>query len=207
MIKRNGMLVVISGPSGVGKGTICKELFKRDLKDVKLSISATTRKPRIGEYEGINYYYKEEHEFDDMQKRGEFLEYAKVYGSYYGTPKKYVETNLNNGISVILEIDIQGAMQIKSNFKEAVFIFIMPPSYGELRKRIIGRATDSDDIINRRLKAALKEVKEVVKYDYVINNDKVDNVADKIICVLNAEKYRTSRCRFDFSKFKEESFD
>lgn len=201
MIKREGMLIVISGPSGVGKGTICKELFKRDLKDVKLSISATTRKPRAGEYEGINYYYKEEQDFNDMLKRGEFLEHAKVYGSYYGTPKNYVETNLKKGISIILEIDIQGAMQIKANFKEAVFIFIMPPSYNELRKRIIGRGTDSDEMINKRLKEAFKEVNELINYDYVIINDNVDSVVNKIICILNAERYKMSRCQIDFSKF------
>lgn len=207
MIKRDGMLVVISGPSGVGKGTICKELFKRNLKDIELSVSATTRKPRAGEIEGINYYYKEEYEFNDMIENGEFLEYANVYGSYYGTPKNYVELNLRKGINVILEIDIQGAMQIKTNFKEAAFIFIMPPSYCELRKRIIGRATDSADMINKRLKAAFKEIKEVVNYDYIIINDKVDNVVDKIICILSAEKYKTSRCQIDFSKFKEECYD
>ena len=140
MISRDGILIVISGPSGVGKGTICKELFKKDLVNIELSISATTRKPRKGEIDSINYYYKEEHEFDEMIKRGEFLEYAKVYGSYYGTPKDYVFKNLKEGISIILEIDTQGAMQIKKNFKEAVFIFIMPPSYNELKSRIIGRA-------------------------------------------------------------------
>jgi guanylate kinase len=207
MISRDGILIVISGPSGVGKGTICKELFKKDLEKIELSISATTRKPRKGEIDGINYYYKEEHEFNEMVKRGEFLEYAKVYGSYYGTPKDYVFKSLREGISIILEIDTQGAMQIKENFKEAVFIFIMPPSYGELKSRIVGRGTETTDVMNNRLKAAFKEIKEVINYDYVIINNNVSSVVDNITCILNAERHKTSRCQIDFLKFKEECYD
>lgn len=207
MISRDGILIVISGPSGVGKGTICKELFKKDLEKIELSISATTRKPRKGEIDGINYYYKEEHEFNEMVKRGEFLEYAKVYGSYYGTPKDYVFKSLREGISIILEIDTQGAMQIKENFKEAVFIFIMPPSYGELKSRIVGRGTETTDVMNNRLKAAFKEIKEVINYDYVIINNNVSSVVDNITCILNAERHKTSRCQIDFTKFKEECYD
>lgn len=207
MVNYKGMLIVISGPSGVGKGTICNSLIKKNLNNVELSISATTRKPRDGEIEGISYYFKGKHEFEEMIKHDEFLEYAKVYDNYYGTPKNHVFNRLKEGINIILEIDTQGAMQVKRNFNEGIFIFIMPPSFYELKKRIINRGTESNKDIKKRLKSAFKEIHEVKNYDYVVINDDVDKAIERIKCILNAEKYRTSRYQIDFSEFKEEFYD
>ena len=202
-----GMLIVISGPSGVGKSTICKALIEKELRNVELSISATTRRPRVGEVDSVNYYFKDEHVFKEMIYQNEFLEYAKVYGNYYGTPKQKVIDKLDNGISVILEIDTYGAMQVKKNFKKGVFIFIMPPCFNILKNRIINRGTESKDDIRKRLKSAFKEITEVSNYDYIVINDDIDKAVNKIVCILNAESCRTDRYQIDFIGFKEEFYD
>ncbi len=207
MFKYKGMLVVISGPSGVGKGTICSSIIKRKIDNVELSVSVTTRKPRAGENDGVSYYFKDKSRFEEMITKGEFLEYACVYGNYYGTPKEYVLNKLAKGINVILEIDIQGAMQVKRNFGEGTYIFIMPPSFKELKKRIINRGTESKEDIKKRLNSAFEEVKEVVNYDYMVINDSVKKAADEIIYIINAERSRVSRYKIDFEKFKEEYYD
>lgn len=197
-----GLLIVISGPSAAGKGTICKELLNNFKENLELSISATTRKPREGEVEGVNYFFKDREEFIRMIENGEFIEYAQVYDNYYGTPKKYVMDKLQNGKNVILEIDVQGARKVKNSFKDAVFIFIMPPSFEELRRRIERRGTESTEDINKRMNNAYGEICHVTDYDYVVVNDNIKAAANKIKCILTAEKCRFTRCKINFETFK-----
>ncbi len=187
-----GLLIVVSGPSGAGKGTICKALLKND-ENIEISVSATTRKPRTGEIDGINYFFHEKDEFQNMIANSDFLEYAEVYGNYYGTPRKPVEEKLNQGKDVLLEIDIQGALNVKKIFPDGVFIFILPPSMKELKNRIVGRGTETEEAINKRFKSAYDELKYAFKYDYVVINDKVDLAAKKVEAILVAEKCRVSR--------------
>lgn len=187
-----GLLVVVSGPSGCGKGTICKELLKRN-KDMSISISATTRKPRKGEVDGENYFFLTEEIFKSMINKNEFLEYAHVHGNFYGTPKKFVLEKIENGENVFLEIDVQGALQIKEIYPDGVFIFILPPSMEELKNRIKKRGTESEDDIKRRYKNAFEEVKYIKKYDYLVINDKVIEAVEKIESIISAEKCSVDR--------------
>ena len=187
-----GLLVVVSGPSGCGKGTISKELLKRN-KDMSISISATTRKPRKGEVDGENYFFLTEEIFKSMINKNEFLEYAHVHGNFYGTPKKFVLEKIENGENVFLEIDVQGALQIKEIYPDGVFIFILPPSMEELKNRIIKRGTESEDDIKRRYKNAFEEVKYIKKYDYLVINDKVIEAVEKIESIISAEKCSVDR--------------
>ncbi len=187
-----GLLVIVSGPSGAGKGTICKELIKNN-SQIKVSISATTRKPRTGERDGVNYFFITENKFRHMIYKNEFLEYATVYGNYYGTPKQYVMNNLQNGNDVLLEIDIVGALQIKKKFDDAVFIFILPPSLNELKNRIVNRGTESSSDIEKRYGAAISEIKQVIKYDYAIINDNVSRAVQDIEAIIRAEKCKVLR--------------
>lgn len=187
-----GLLVIVSGPSGAGKGTICKELIKNN-PQIKISISTTTRKPRIGEKDGTNYFFITENKFRHMICRNEFLEYATVYDNYYGTPKQYVMNNLQNGNDVLLEIDIVGALQIKKKFDDAVFIFVLPPSLNELKNRIVNRGTESSPDIEKRYGAAISEIKQVIKYDYAIINDSVSRAVQDIEAIIKAEKCKVLR--------------
>lgn len=198
----SGLLVVISGPSGAGKGTICKKL-KEVMKDLKVSVSATTRGPRAGEVEGESYFFLKEEEFIKRINNDEFLEYAKVYGNYYGTPKKEVFKQLEDGNDIILEIDIQGALQVKKNYPRGVFIFILPPSLKELQNRIEGRGTDSKDVILRRMQCAYDELNYAFEYDYVVLNDEVESAVGKIIHIINAEKNRAIRKKAIINKIRE----
>jgi guanylate kinase len=198
----NGLLVVISGPSGAGKGTICKKL-KEQMQDLKVSVSATTRKPREGEVEGESYFFIEEEDFIKKINNDEFLEYAKVYGNYYGTPKKEVFKQLEDGNDIILEIDIQGALQVKKNYPRGVFIFILPPSLTELQNRIEGRGTDSKEVILKRMQSAYDELNYAFEYDYVVLNDEVQAAVDKIKCIINAEKNRAIRKKAIINKIRE----
>ncbi len=182
-----GLLVVISGPSGAGKGTICMQLLL-DMSFLKVSVSATTRKPREGEKDGVDYYFIDEEEFLRRVANNEFLEYAKVYGNYYGTPKEEVFKQLKAGNDIILEIDIQGALQVKKNYPLGVFIFILPPSLTELKNRIEGRGTDSKEVILRRMESAYDELNYAFQYDYVVVNDRVDLATEKIKHIILAEK-------------------
>lgn len=198
-----GLLFIVSGPSGTGKGTICKALVEK--ASIALSVSMTTRKARPNEVNGKNYYFVSEKEFQDCIEDGGLLEYAEVYGHYYGTPKKPVYNLLELGRDVVLEIDIQGALRIREVCPKAVFIFILPPSMTELRKRITGRGSESQDIIDLRLGEALEEVSYIDKYDYCVVNDEVDKAIEKILAIINAEHYRVSEDIYSLiENYKEE---
>ncbi|KUJ90699.1 MAG: guanylate kinase [Thermoanaerobacter thermocopriae] len=190
--KKKGLLIVLSGPSGAGKGTICKALMEKE-KDLKLSISATTRPPRSGEIEGKNYFFKTEEEFEKMIENDSFLEWAKVYDHYYGTPKDFVLKNLDEGNDVVLEIDIQGALKIKEKFPEGIFIFILPPSMEELKNRIKKRGTETEEEIIKRFKSAYEELNYVSRYNYVVINDSIEEAVEKIKAIIIAEKCRVDR--------------
>ncbi len=204
MYNNKGLLIVISGPSGAGKGTVCRELLSHSDCNLELSVSATTRKPREGETEGVSYFFKEQEQFLRMIEEDAFIEYARVYDHYYGTPKEYVISKLEEGKDVILEIDVQGAMKVKKYFQDAVYIFIMPPSFEELKNRIIRRGTESAKDIKKRMRNAYEEICSVGNYDYVVLNDDVKAAASKISCVLTAEKCRLKRCKVDVNQYKEE---
>ncbi|SHD76944.1 guanylate kinase [[Clostridium] ultunense Esp] len=173
-----GFLLVISGPSGCGKGTICKKILERNEKLV-FSVSATTRMPRRGEIDGVNYFFINEERFNKMVEKDEFLEYANVHGNLYGTPKKFVLEQIEKGEIVILEIDVQGALQVKESYPEAVFIFLLPPSMSELKNRIKKRGTETDKDIDIRLKNAFEELKFIDEYDYIVINDKIEEAVRK----------------------------
>lgn len=190
--KDKGLLIVISGPSGAGKGTICAEVRKQ-MKNLVYSISMTTRKPRVGEIEGESYFFRTVKEFETLLEKGAFLEYAKVYDNYYGTPKEYVMDLLDEGKSVVLEIDIQGAMQVKEHFEEGVFIYVVPPSLEVLSQRIFDRGTDSEEVINKRLSLAASELALAHKYDYVVINDELDDAVERVKSILIAETCKIGR--------------
>lgn len=190
---RKGNLIVISGPSAAGKGTICKQLLD-SYTAIAYSVSATTRQPREGEIDGVNYWFTSREDFQQMIDEGRLLEWAEVYGNYYGTPLDKVQETLAGGKDVLLEIDTQGAMKVKSKFPEGVYIFILPPSLGALRERIEKRGTETLEVMQRRLAAAGREIMMAQNYDYVIVNDAVDEAVDKVIAILKAEKLKSSRC-------------
>jgi guanylate kinase len=190
---QSGLLIVISGPSGAGKGTICKALLERN--DFWLSVSATTRTPRNGEAEGTNYYFMTKDAFLKKIDEGDFLEFAEVYGNYYGTPKSKVFNALEKGNDVILEIDIQGALKVKENYPEGIFIFILPPSMEELKNRIINRGSETPETLMTRFKSAYKEINYVSKYNYAVVNDTVEEAVKKIESILTAEKCRVDRIK------------
>lgn len=194
MQNNRGVLIVISGPSGAGKGTICKALLEKH-KNIYLSVSATTRMPREGEVEGVNYYFLTKEDFEEKVRNNGFLEYANVHGNFYGTPKVNVEKMLEDGKDVILEIDIQGALQVKENFKEGVFIFILPPSMEELKQRIIKRGSETEESLMTRFKNAYKEINYVSKYNYAVVNDTLEVAVAKVEGIITAEKCRVDRIK------------
>lgn len=192
MKKERGLLIVLSGPSGVGKGTVCGALRKQDT-DILYSVSATTRTPREGEVDGINYFFKTREQFEEMIKHDQLLEWAEYVGNFYGTPVDYVEKTLSEGKDIILEIEVQGALKVREKFAEGVFIFLMPPSLAELRKRIVGRGTETEDLINNRMTVAKDEIEMMSKYDYVVENDEVHLAVDRIKAIVTAEHCRRDR--------------
>lgn len=189
-----GLLIVISGPSGCGKGTVIGEFLKRQDAEADLSISCTTRPPRGHEVDGVNYFFKTQEEFEQMIGEGAFLEYAHVFGKYYGTPRKYVLDKLDAGRNVILEIDVQGGMQIKQNFPHAVLVFILPPSMKELYNRLKNRSTETPELVAKRFNMARGEIEFARKYDFVVMNDELPRAVEDVACVMRAirmEPFRT----------------
>ncbi|MGN1382899.1 MAG: guanylate kinase [Eubacterium sp.] len=188
MSEKRGKLFVISGPSGAGKGTICKRLIEDSRpEDLALSVSMTTRAPREGEVDGVSYFFKTKEEFEKEIEQGGLLEYAAVYENYYGTPKAYVEEKLDAGTDVILEIDIQGAMNVKKSRPESTFIFILPPSMDVLRKRLIGRGTETEEAVELRLSKTKSEVSHIRDYDYYVVNDDLEQAVSEAEAILTAE--------------------
>jgi len=188
-----GLLVVLSGPSGVGKGTVRKALFNMPEQDFVYSVSMTTRPMREGEINGKDYYFVSREEFEQRIKDGKFLEYAEFVGNYYGTPIDKVEEQLDEGKEVVLEIEVNGALQVREKMKEAVMIFLVPPGRGALYHRLKGRGTESEDVIKERIAKADREFKLAYRYDYIVVNDDVDNAADRIMAIIRAEHAKTER--------------
>jgi guanylate kinase len=200
-MKQKGILIVISGPSGAGKGTICKALAEKNR--YWISVSATTRKPRVGEVDGINYYFLKTDDFENKIIQNDFLEYAQVYGNYYGTPKSNVLKKLECGNDVILEIDIQGALKIKETFAEGIFIFVLPPSMEELKKRITERGSETAESLMTRFTSAYKELNYISKYNYAVVNTTVESAVNKIESIIIAEKCRVDRIQDSILDSKE----
>ena len=188
-MRKKGNLIVISGPSGSGKGTICRALFK-EVPDLHYSVSATTRKPRLGEKDAVDYFFLTKLEFENMITGDKLLEWADVYGNYYGTPVEPVMTALETGRDVMLEIDVQGAFQVRNKYPGCVLIFLIPPSRAVLEHRLKNRGTDSDDDIERRLRWAEKEIGEVMNYDYLVINGEVEKATRDVYAVIKAERCR-----------------
>ena len=185
---RQGRLFVVSGPSGAGKGTICSKLLEGG--DLELSVSMTTRAPRGSEIPGVSYYYVTHEEFQKTIDEGGLLEWAQIYGNRYGTPKAPVLKKLDEGRDVILEIEMQGAMQVKKNYPQCVLIFVLPPSLTELKKRLIARGTESPEQIEMRTRATLEEIKKIKDYSYFIINDRLENALDDARTIIRAEHLR-----------------
>ncbi|HNZ77152.1 MAG TPA: guanylate kinase [Bacilli bacterium] len=188
-----GLLIVISGPSGVGKGTIRSALFEMEGHDLIYSVSLTTRKPRAEEVNGREYWFISKEEFEQRIKDNKMLEYAEFVGNYYGTPLDTVEEQLKSGKEVVLEIEVNGAMQVREKMSDAVFIFIAPPSYEALEKRLKSRGTEDSEHIKERIEKAKKELDLAYQYDYIVVNDEVKNAADKIMAIIRAEHAKTER--------------
>ncbi|WP_044642535.1 guanylate kinase [Risungbinella massiliensis] len=190
--EQSGLLIVVSGPSGVGKGTVCNYL-RGVMPDLAYSISATTRTPRVGEEHGVNYFFQTKDEFQEMIQKDELIEWAEYVGNYYGTPRRYVEETLAAGKDVLLEIEVQGAMQVKKHFPQGLFIFLAPPSLEDLRERIVGRGTETQESLTNRLAAASEELAQLSEYDYVVVNDQVEKASERIRAILTAEHCKTHR--------------
>ena len=204
MLNRKGLLLVVSGPSGAGKGTICKALLNKNDK-IKLSVSATTRKPRNEEVHGVNYFFIEKEEFTRMVENGEFLEHAQIYDNFYGTPKAAIIECLEKGQDIILEIEMQGARQIKEVYPEGVFIFVLPPSLEELKSRIVGRGTETQEEIEKRFSCAFEEINQIVNYDYFIVNEDIEKSVNDVEAIILSEKNKVTRYKNNIiDKFKEE---
>lgn len=193
MKTNRGILIVVSGFSGSGKGTIMKELMKKHSEYYALSISATTRNPRPGEQDGVEYFFRTREEFERMIAEDELVEYAEYVGNYYGTPKAYVEEQLNAGKDVILEIEIQGALKVKEKFPDTLLLFVTPPSAEELKKRLVGRGTEEMSVIESRLSTAVEEAQGIEKYDYLIINDELTRCVEEVHGILRNEHYRVFR--------------
>ena len=195
-----GVLLIISGPSGSGKGTIVERLV--DDLGYRVSISATTRNTRPNEENGVHYFFKTKEEFEKMIEAGELLEHACFCDNYYGTPKEYVERQLGEGNNIILEIEVQGALQVKKKYNDAVLIFTMPPTIAELRRRLVNRGTEDMETIDKRIKRAEEELEYLPQYDYIVINDTVEQAVRDVDCIVRAEKMRCGRNPELKNKFK-----
>ena len=191
-MQERGVLAIVSGFSGAGKGTVMKALMNK-YDNYALSISATSRAPRPGEQEGREYFYKTEEQFEQMIEQEQLIEYARYVGNYYGTPKAYVEQKLNEGKDVILEIELQGAMKVKEKMPDTMLIFITPPSAEELKNRLVGRGTEDEATINARLKRAAEEAEYMEKYDYLLINDDLDTCVRELHELIQSEHSKVSR--------------
>lgn len=199
-----GILIVVSGFSGAGKGTLMKELLNRYEERYALSISATTRQPREGEEHGREYFFISKEEFEKMIAKEELIEYAKYVENYYGTPRKYVEQKLNEGKDVILEIEIQGALKVKEKFPDTLLLFVSPPGAEELKNRLVGRGTETMDVIESRMSRAAEEAEGMEEYDYLIINDILDECVEQMHAVIQGEHLRCSRNTAFIERIKKE---
>lgn len=202
-MNERGLLIVLSGPSGVGKGTVRKAIFDRNDTKLHYSISMTTRNARAGEVNGVDYFFKSKEEFEDLIKREKLLEWAEYVGNYYGTPIDYVEESLQQGKDVMLEIEVQGALQVRKAFPEGLFIFLAPPSLNELKSRIQTRGTESADLINNRMTVAKEEIEMMDAYDYVVENDRIELACERIQAIVTAEHCRRERVATRYKKMLE----
>ena len=201
---KQGLLIVISGASGTGKGTVCKKLLAET--EMYYSISATTRQPREGETDGVEYFFISVEDFKNKIAEGKFLEYAEVYGNFYGTPLYKIEEHLNRGENVLLEIDTQGALNVMKKCPEGVFIFLLPPSLEELHNRIKNRGTESEENLKRRFDSAKQEIEVGKKYQYAVINDYVENAVEKIKSIIAAESLKVNRNTEIFEQFLQKNF-
>ncbi|MQW23770.1 MULTISPECIES: guanylate kinase [unclassified Lactococcus] len=199
-----GLLIVFSGPSGVGKGTVRAKIFEQE-NNFKYSVSMTTRKQRPGEVDGKDYYFRTREEFEELIRKGEMLEYAEYVGNYYGTPLTYVNQTLDEGKDIFLEIEVQGALQVKQKKPDAVFVFLTPPDLDELRERLVGRGTDSSEVIANRLEKAKEEIRLMSEYDYAVVNDKVELAAERVKMIIDAEHFRVDRVIGRYRKMVDDS--
>ncbi|MDZ5474397.1 guanylate kinase [Bacillus sp. 31A1R] len=202
-MQEKGLLIVLSGPSGVGKGTVRKEIFSQPDTAFEYSISMTTRTPRAGEVDGVDYFFKTREEFEGLIEQGKLLEYAEFVGNYYGTPVDYVRETLDRGKDIFLEIEVQGARQVREKFPEGLFIFLSPPSLSELKNRIVTRGTETEDVINNRMKTAREELEMMHLYDYVVENDQIELACERIKAIVVAEHCRRERVEARYKKMLE----
>lgn len=201
-MKEEGILFILSGPSGVGKGTVRKHLFKQD-PNLKYSISMTTRNPRVGEKDGVDYFYRSKEHFEELIEQEAFIEHAQYVNNYYGTPKEYVENMLSLGHDVFLEIEVQGALQVKKNYGKGIFIFLLPPSLDDLETRILRRGTESDQLVKDRLTEARNEIEMMEEYDYVVVNDNVHHAVEKVKSIIQSEHCKRERVAKHYKRLLE----
>ena len=192
-MSERGLLIVFSGPSGVGKGTVRQEIFSTPDHKFEYSVSMTTRPQRLGEIDGVDYFFRTREEFEELIKQGQMLEYAEYVGNYYGTPLTYVNETLDKGIDVFLEIEVQGALQVKQKVPDGVFIFLTPPDLAELKDRLVGRGTDSQEVIAQRIERAKEEIALMREYDYAVVNDEVKLAAERVKHIIETEHFRVER--------------
>lgn len=207
-MSERGLLIVFSGPSGVGKGTVRKEIFSTPDHKFEYSVSMTTRAQRPGEVDGVDYFFRTRQEFEELIRQGQMLEYAEYVGNYYGTPLSYVNETLDKGIDVFLEIEVQGALQVKSKVPDGVFIFLTPPDLAELEDRLVGRGTDSQEVIAQRIEKAREEIALMREYDYAVVNDEVPLAAERVKRIIETEHFRVERVigRYDKMIKKQKPF-
>ncbi|MGX7031506.1 guanylate kinase [Vagococcus zengguangii] len=203
-MSRRGLLFILSGPSGVGKGTVRKALFEKEGNELKYSVSMTTRNMRDGEVDGVDYFFRSREEFERLIEEGKMLEHAEYVGNYYGTPLDYVNQTLDQGYDVFLEIEVQGAMKVKEKVPNGIFIFLTPPDLGELKARIIGRGTDEMSVIEERMEVAKQEIEMMSHYDYAVVNDKIELAVERIEHIIESEHLKVSNVLAHYKEMMKE---